>query len=233
MPWLLWSFDRQLWRRKELLIVDSSPVPFESHRKDVEVITMPPGCGIPQKRNRALGAARGEYVAWFDDDDWQHPQRLRRLVGCLADSESSYAGTNRSWFVDLEKLRCSLYSSRQLLFNTAVFRRDRARSTRFDESMPRGSDVPWMQAQRHFRHSLLARAGESSSGSSPLVGQTLGFWLCHEHNVSNPRSQRRCVLPLELLESELDAEAWGDTSEQLSALRGRLRCSGVGTAGAI
>ena len=44
MPWLLWCFDRQQWPHRELVIVDSSPQPFQAGgRDDVRVVTAPPG----------------------------------------------------------------------------------------------------------------------------------------------------------------------------------------------
>jgi hypothetical protein len=75
MPWLLWNFDRQRWpdrrcrSKRELVIVDSSPEPFRAAgRDDVRVVTAPPGTGVARKRNLGLQEARGEIVAWFDDD---------------------------------------------------------------------------------------------------------------------------------------------------------------------
>src|SRR5690242_11718893 len=92
IPWLLWNFDRQLYPRKELVIVDSSPEPFRSDREDVRVVVAPPGTNVPAKRNLALEAVRGSALAWFDDDDWQHPERLTRLVRTLEEGYD-YAGT--------------------------------------------------------------------------------------------------------------------------------------------
>ena len=96
----LWGFDRQTWPRKELVVVDSSPAPFASRRSEVRVITAPPGASVPSKRNLALAAARGEIVAWFDDDDWQHPERLTETASAVA-AGASVAGAGAAWFVDL------------------------------------------------------------------------------------------------------------------------------------
>jgi len=83
MPWLLWCFDRQTWPHRELLILDSSERTFVSVRDDVRVMALPSGTGVARKRNLALGAARGDLIAWFDDDDWQHPEKLAWHVEAL------------------------------------------------------------------------------------------------------------------------------------------------------
>jgi glycosyltransferase involved in cell wall biosynthesis len=101
MPWLLWNYDRQTWPNRELIIVDSSPAPLACEREDVRVIAAPTGANIPAKRNMALRAAQGEIVTWFDDDDWQHPDKLAILVEALADESVAYAGGQHGWFVNL------------------------------------------------------------------------------------------------------------------------------------
>lgn len=75
--WLIWNFDKQDYAERELVVVDSSPggSVYEGLPK-VRVVRAPPGTNVPAKRNLALDAARGGFVAWFDDDDWQHPRRL-------------------------------------------------------------------------------------------------------------------------------------------------------------
>ncbi|MGC4067365.1 MAG: glycosyltransferase family A protein [Polyangiaceae bacterium] len=99
MPWLLWGFERQTYEHRELVIVDSSPEPLSISRANVRVLAAPPGSNVPTKRNLALDAARGDYIAWFDDDDWQHPERLERLVESLRE-DHVIVGSSRSWFVD-------------------------------------------------------------------------------------------------------------------------------------
>ena len=57
MPWLLWCFDRQTWRSRELVILDSSERPFDdSTRDDVRVVPKslrPPG--RPARRHDVWG----------------------------------------------------------------------------------------------------------------------------------------------------------------------------------
>ncbi len=212
MPWLLWGFDRQTYRERELVIVDSSEQPFKCDRPDVRVVRAPVGTNVPAKRNLALDAARGSIVAWFDDDDWQHPERLERLVALLRD-EAPFAGSSRSWFVDLHSDGCQPYSGhRSIIFNGAGFRADLARAIRFDERIRKASDTVWM---REFRTRHKAK-GELLARDAILT-----LWLCHDANISNPRTRRRFTSTLDDLKASL-GPAWLGTEEQLSELRERL-----------
>ena len=135
MPWLLWCFDRQAWQRRELLILDSSERPFDvSARDDVRVVALPPGTGVARKRNLAMRAARGDLIAWFDDDDWQHPQKLVWHVEALKNG-AAYAGSASGWFVDLHRLSCAAFRAPHglTIFNSAGFRREAVLPVAFRE----------------------------------------------------------------------------------------------------
>jgi hypothetical protein len=210
MPWLLWNFDKQTYAAKELIIVDSSPEPFEIERSDVRVVRAAPGTNVPAKRNLALGACRGQIVAWFDDDDWQHPDRLGKLASAL-DERHDYAGSSHSWFLDLYGGNCSQYFGHgALIFNGAGFNGDLARSVRFNEGVRKASDTVWLR-ELSARRPRLA-----------LLEDRLTLWLCHDQNISNARSRRRFPTALEQLKHALGAAAWGDTDTRLEALRNAL-----------
>ncbi len=214
MPWLLWCFGRQRWANRELVIVDSSPEPYDpSGHPGVRVIAAPPGTGVAAKRNIALKAAAGAVVAWFDDDDWQHPERLEALAAALADG-APYAGATRGWFVDLARQSCVPYAGlgRRLIFNSAGFRRDLVLPLRFPEEVRRASDSRWMQ-----------QIDQARLGRPAAIGRDdLFFWLCHTGNLSNPAASRRCTQPLDVLRRLVGLDAWGDTDEALEALRVRI-----------
>jgi hypothetical protein len=212
MPWLLWGFERQTYEHRELVVVDSSPEPWSINRANVRVLAAPPGSNVPTKRNLALDAARGDYIAWFDDDDWQHPERLERLVESLRE-DHVIVGSSRSWFVDLVTLGTRPYDGRgSLIFNTALFRTDEARSVRFDERCHRASDTPWLRELR----------GRNRGRELQLDCDTLTLWLCHEQNISNPRKKRHFSTPLSELFERIGADAWEATTERLEALRRSL-----------
>lgn len=213
MPWLLWNYDRQTWPARELIIVDSSPAPFRSGRPDVHIIAASPGTGVAAKRNLALQAAQGEIIAWFDDDDWQRPQKLARLAEALAGG-APYAGSAAAWFVDLWQERCVAYRTPagEIIFNSAGFRREAVAGLRFPESARRASDTRWLRqiAKRY------------PNQAATLKENDLFFWLCHQDNLSNPAGRRRFPQSLASLRQMIGDDAWGDSDAELAALRARL-----------
>jgi hypothetical protein len=217
MPWLLWNFDKQDWVSRELVVVDSSTPPVElPERSDIRVIRVPTGTSLGKKRNIALEAARGAVIAWFDDDDWQHPKRLSKLVPllrkCATRLGASFVGPSKSHFIDLHASRAEAYRMhRYAIFNGAVFYTHMVRHARFPEDVLRTEDTLWIQALLHDRQ------GAALVGNVPMFF----LWLSHEVNVTNPRSKRQLPLKAESLIRALGS-AWGDTPVQLSKLRARL-----------
>ena len=78
----------QSYRNIELIIVDDgSGEPFTSALRSwaeqderITVILSPTNAGAYTARNLAFKRAAGEYVTVFDGDDWQHPQKIEKLV---------------------------------------------------------------------------------------------------------------------------------------------------------
>lgn len=80
-------FLRQTWRNSELLILDDSPRAEQTPLKGtprIKVIRLSDRLPLGEKHNLGLDAAQGEYVAHWDDDDWQSPLRLVRQLEVLA-----------------------------------------------------------------------------------------------------------------------------------------------------
>jgi len=220
MPWLVWNYDRQTWSNRELIIVDSSVVPFASDRPDIRVVPAPSDSGVAAKRNLALRTAQGEIITWFDDDDWQHPEKLALLAETLKNKSVVYAGARDAWFVELATGRCARHrgANHEPVFNSAGFRREAVQSVQFPEKQRKASDTRWMQAlQRRFPRQV-----------SLLSHEDLFFWLCHEENLSNPAKKRRFHRQPEELKNMI-GEAWRDTEEALEALRLRLKMNFQGT----
>ncbi len=213
MPWLLWNFERQRWPNKELIIVDSSNSACEFGSK-AKVIKLATGTSVPVKRNAGLDAASGEFITWFDDDDWQHPEKLKCLVDAMADGVA-YAGATKSWFVDLNGNRCNHYggAGARIIFNSAGFRRDAVQSIRFPEQRRRASDTAWL------------RNVKLSCGNGVRVELPLFFWLCHTDNLSNPATRKRFRGSMDALRSEIGESGWGDTNEALASLQERIKVS--------
>jgi glycosyltransferase involved in cell wall biosynthesis len=211
VPWLLWNYGKQDFAARELVIVDSSEGgPCTADDPTVTVIPCPPGSTVAQKRNVALEAANGDTIAWFDDDDWQHPSRLSLIAAALG-TTSACAGATRSWFVDLARRRARAHvSHRGVIFNGAGIDRTAAGAERFDEDRSRAADTSWFAGVQN-------RAQPAVS-----IEAVLSFWLCHGANISNPA--RRYVFPQQLsaVRADIGTEAWGDTEAELDALGARL-----------
>lgn len=217
MPWLLWGYDRQRWARRELVIVDSSDPPAElPERDDVRVIRTPLGSSLGHKRNVALEAARGDVVAWFDDDDWQHPERLSRLVPllrtCAETLGASFVGPSHSWFLSIDGTGCEPYRMKDYaIFNGSVFYTELVRQQRFPEDLLQTEDTHWLSGL------IRTRVGAAIAASHPVVF----FWLAHDANVTNRRRTRALAGdPMSLRRAV--GSAWADTPRQLAELRARL-----------
>lgn len=215
MPWLLWNYRKQDYPFRELVVVDGTDSgPSIPCDPDIRVIRCAPGLSVGQKRNIALEHAAGALIAWFDDDDWQHPQRLSSLVERLGDG-AGIAGPTASWFVDLARLRARPYGARRLtIFNGALFRRTTIGDTRFDEARRPATDTTW-----------LAKVLSTDKGQPHLHPTALAFWLCHETNISNPASRRTFPLPLRRVIDSVGSAAWSTTSSELIGLQQRLSLS--------
>ena len=207
IPWLLWVFDSQRHTDKRLIIVDSSDDPLTVDRADVEVIHTAVN-NVAYKRNLALDAAAGtEAVAWFDDDDWSHPDRLSLLAGRL--ENAAWAGTQWSWFVDLKTRAVRRYANRKTpTFNSGLFRYDAVSGVRFDENITRGSDIAWME----------------NVANMPFVGgyDPLQFWLCHNRNLGNTASVHYFNREFSDIMDMVGRADLTTTRSQLTALRERV-----------
>ena len=212
LPWLLWNYEKQDYEPRELVVVDSSSEPAAAlEREGVIVVPCPPGTTVARKRNLAVDAARGSLVAWFDDDDWQHPRRLSILAEALGRGHA-LAGSRRSWFVDLGRGRARPHESeRSVIFNGVGVRRTLLEGVRFDERRARAADTAWLAAVR----------SRTRSGVG-VVPEILSCWLCHAGNLSNPVTRHVFPHPIATVRDAVGADAWDGTDEQLAALRDRL-----------
>jgi glycosyltransferase involved in cell wall biosynthesis len=210
MPWLLWNYAKQDHPQRELVVVDGSSAPLEPP-VGVRVVRCPPGTSVARKRNLAVEAAQGELLAWFDDDDWQHPRRLSILAASLA-SGAVLAGPGRAWFVDLQRSRARPYDARRgVIFNGLGVRRAALSGVRFDERRARAADTEWLSAVRR-----------GAARRVSVVPDVLACWLCHDTNLSNPAGRRVFTHPLAAVVRAVGGDAWGGTEEHLAQLRSRL-----------
>ena len=94
-------------------------------------------------RNTALDAARGEYLAFIDDDDWAEPDFLDFLLKLLLDNHADIAicGAADKAFPDVKMLMSAERALMELMrrkyynvaFPTKLFRRELIETLRFPE----------------------------------------------------------------------------------------------------
>jgi glycosyltransferase involved in cell wall biosynthesis len=194
------------------VIVDSSSDPLPTFAEPaITPVRCPRGTSIARKRNLAVEAARGAFITWFDDDDWQHPRKLSILAAALG-CDGVLAGSQRSWFVDLRRGRSRPYETqRSVLFNGLAVRRAALDGVRFDERRVRAADTAWVAAVRRQTRCTVR-----------VVPEILSFWLCHATNVSNPATRYVFPRPLRDVLEAVGKDEWGETDQELARLRDRL-----------
>jgi glycosyltransferase involved in cell wall biosynthesis len=82
----------QTYRNIEVIIVDDGSgeeyqpqlTRWSNLDSRVTVVSNPVNSGAYTSRNMAFQRAQGEFVTVFDGDDWQHPQKIERLVAAAA-----------------------------------------------------------------------------------------------------------------------------------------------------
>jgi len=96
IPVALKCFSSQDWSDKELVVIDDGAMKVGSLVKQLVpgavYIYLEEKQTIGTKRNLACGAARGEIVCHFDDDDWSAPGRIRDQVTRLLQTGKRMTG---------------------------------------------------------------------------------------------------------------------------------------------
>jgi glycosyltransferase involved in cell wall biosynthesis len=115
------SFLRQSYPNKELIVLNDCPgQELVCDAPGVRVINVPerfPTLG--DKHNFAIGLARGELLAPWDDDDISLPWRLSLSVERLGDAD--YFNPKRFWFIVIEELQPEPVTN--IGHNLSLFRR--------------------------------------------------------------------------------------------------------------
>jgi glycosyltransferase involved in cell wall biosynthesis len=125
------------WRRqeyafRELVVVDSGIEPIVDllpRDPSVRYQRATPGLSLGAARNLACTAARGAYIAHWDDDDWMAPSRLRHQVGALDASTAQVCGLGTLTYLDRGRARAWRYTPGPhdppwLAGGTLVYRRE-------------------------------------------------------------------------------------------------------------
>jgi|MDSW01.2.fsa_nt_gb glycosyltransferase involved in cell wall biosynthesis len=89
----------QSWDNIELVIVDDCSTDktyefleeFAAHHKNVRLFRQPENKGVAFARHRIVEEAKGEFIAFFDDDDVSVPERVARQYERIVEYEKNFA----------------------------------------------------------------------------------------------------------------------------------------------
>jgi GalNAc5-diNAcBac-PP-undecaprenol beta-1,3-glucosyltransferase len=150
VPRAIESVRRQTYKNLEILVVDDgSP---DDTRKVVDAIAdsriryirHEKNKGLPAARNTGIQEAKGEFVAFLDDDDeWRKDKLEKQLIAiknydavlCMAVAKGYPLRIHNSPVITLDDLRKGSFDPSSLLAKTSVLR-----SVLFDESLRHGED---------------------------------------------------------------------------------------------
>ena len=192
--WISWNVRKQTYARTEWILVTDTG-----------------GAPVGELRNAALKKADGDYVIWFDDDDWQNPKKIEWLVALADKHNAPYVGWQPGMFMNLDGRGEPFVGGSKIQFASAIFRADIARSVTFD-ALPKCSDTRWVRT-------LVQRNGDGKRLRDVRDGDPITLrdtrmhtlWLCHGRNMHHRPYAFSAPLPLD-----------DETQKQLEHLRQRL-----------
>jgi len=100
----LTSFREQSYPNRELIVVDDGSDPIGdllSAQPGVRYVRLERRISIGAKRNLACGAATGEIIAHWDDDDWYAPDRLDMQVAPILRGEADITGLENRFVLQM------------------------------------------------------------------------------------------------------------------------------------
>ena len=196
-------FLRQDYPAKELIIVDDGEVSVSDLIPDDPRIryyfvagATPASIGV--KRNFACGLARGDFIAHWDDDDWQARRRLSVQIESMRTSDAVFSGLMALAFYQPATEQAWLYRSVRspwMAGGTFVYRRDLAQRFPFT-AVNNGEDVAFLDA--------VVGAGLRVAG---LDEPSLYVTMLHGGNTVTRRQDRQWGgLPVETVKAWIAAE---------------------------
>src|SRR5690606_18409647 len=193
--WVLWNFLKQTHFNRELIVVsDDTDWPDW-----VTVVEVNDKENIPTKRNIALATANGDAITWFDDDDWQHEEKLHVIASKV--NYQTNVGCSSSFFYDIMSGKtCNVDIHPMPIFNSIGVMRYGLPA--FNERIETGSDTDWLK-KLEYRSNFI----------SPTL---MFFWILHEQNTTLNRKKINAV---DKLQYKFNGETW----QQLRKLEASLK----------
>lgn len=193
--WVLWNYLKQTHYNKELVVVSDD----DDWPDWVTVVKVSRKENIPTKRNIALGAASGDAITWFDDDDWQHSEKLH-IIASHVDFKTNVGCSNSFFYDTLTSKICDVNIHPKPIFNSIGVMRYGLPA--FSERIEIGSDTDWLR-KLEYRGNFISHI-------------TMFFWLLHGKNTTLNRNKINAVDPMRF---NLGAEDW----QQLRKLEANLK----------
>lgn len=154
-----------------------------------------------------------DYYFWLDDDDYLHPDRVRRQIAVLEDHPNApYTAFTAGYFLDMKTRKlCPYESGGAAPLALTMFRRETLEAISFDESLGYGEDTRYMML-------VEAKFGAGVRIRDPYMT----VFGCHPYNMSREaRSGMVFSIPLDELREPLGWSARDD--EELERVVGRFR----------
>ena len=176
------SYEGQRWPNKELVVIDSSEDgTILKDYADVHV-RAEPGTWVGPLRNIALRATTGDYLMWFDDDDWRHPDLTRVLMGRMEAEGTEMAGLNCYFWIDIDGRMSRRYPCHNWPVFAASIYRNLPEMPPFRQKPLHKTDTYW-----------LLRYLEKIEDSKALVNRPEMFGYVHHtsnvHNEEEPKGK--------------------------------------------
>jgi len=190
----------QEWSELEVLVVDNGAaldrVALEGRDPRVSVLAESlPGASVA--RNRALGVARGAYIAFLDHDDLWRPEKLQRQIAALEADPTAVLGQTGGVIVDDSGREIKVHPSRKLsaeslrrfrvdfIFSSVVVRRDAVVATGgFRPRLRLAQDIDYLLRLLELGGSsfltdpLVSYRWHSASSSQSVAHRQVGARLC-------------------------------------------------------
>lgn len=255
LPHALESVAAQTWRPLQVIVVnDGGPSVLAitdafRDRLDVTCIEHSGNLGVSAARNTALAAARGEWIAYLDDDDRLHPHHVATMVARLtaAGAAAGYADAIRvevepdgDGFRELRRVTVAiphdpdrLVLDNYLTMQSVVHRRSCLDTTGlFDTGLRHREDWEfWIRMNRHYgfirvpevtsEYHYKVRGPSLSNDTRPDIARVRGIIYNRHADLVLPAIDR--VLARALRAEAALAAVPPPPRGWLARLRGRLR----------